>query len=68
MSILILADRKKLSLDESLVEFFPEFPSYGKQITVRHLLTHTSGLIDYEDVIPAGTRFRCWNRDVLRLL
>ena len=68
MSILILADRKKLSLDESLVDFFPEFPSYGKQITVRHLLSHTSGLVDYEDVIPAGTTIPVLDRDVLRLL
>jgi len=68
MSILILADRKKLSLDESLTEFFPEFPSYGKQITVRHLLSHTSGLIDYEDVIPPGTTIPVLDRDVLRLL
>jgi len=68
MSILILAERKKLSLDESLIEFFPEFPSCGKQITVRHLLGHTSGLIDYEDVIPAGTTIPVLDRDVLRLL
>jgi CubicO group peptidase (beta-lactamase class C family) len=68
MSILILADRNKLSLDESLVDLFPEFPRYGKQITVRHLLGHTSGLIDYEDVIPAGTTIPVLDRDVLRLL
>src|ERR1051326_1882499 len=68
MSILILADRKKLSLDESLIDFFPEFPSCGKQITVRHLLSHTSGLIDYEDVIPPGTTIPVLDRDVLRLL
>jgi CubicO group peptidase (beta-lactamase class C family) len=68
MSTLILADHKKLSLDEPLTAFFPEFPSYGKQITVRHLLGHTSGLIDYEDVIPAGTTIPVLDRDVLRLL
>jgi CubicO group peptidase (beta-lactamase class C family) len=68
MSVLILAERKKLSLDESLIEFFPEFPTYGKQITVRHLLSHTSGFIDYEDVIPAGTTIPVLDRDVLRLL
>ncbi len=68
MSILILADRKKLTLDESLIDFFPEFPSCGKQISVRHLLSHTSGLIDYEDVIPAGTTIPVLDRDVLRLL
>jgi CubicO group peptidase (beta-lactamase class C family) len=68
MSILILADRKQLSLDESLTQFFPEFPAYGKQITVRQLLSHTSGLIDYEDVIPTGTTIPVLDRDVLRLL
>lgn len=68
MSILILADRKKLSIDESLMAFFPEFSAYGKQITVRHLLSHTSGLMDYEAVIPADTTIPVLDRDVLRLL
>jgi CubicO group peptidase (beta-lactamase class C family) len=68
MSILILADRKKLSLDEPLTAFFSEFPSCGKTITVRHLLGHTSGLIDYEDIIPPGTTIPVLDRDVLRLL
>ena len=68
MAIMILAERKKLSLDEALTDLFPEFPSYGKGITVRHLLSHTSGLIDYEDVIPKGTEIPVLDRDVLRLL
>ena len=68
MGVMILADRKNLSLDETLPEIFPEFPEYGRKITVRHLLTHTSGLIDYEDVIPAGTSIPVLDRDVLRLL
>ncbi len=68
MAVLILVQQKKLSLDERLNEFFPGFPAYGKQITVRHLLSHTSGLIDYEDVIPKGTELPVLDRDVLRLL
>jgi len=68
MAVMILADRKKLSLDETLPDFFPEFPEYGRKITVRHLLTHTSGLIDYEDIIPPGTTIAVLDRDVLRLL
>ena len=68
MAVMILAERKALSLDESLNAFFPEFPEYGKAITVRHLLTHTSGLIDYEDVIPEGTTIPVLDQDVLRLL
>jgi CubicO group peptidase (beta-lactamase class C family) len=68
MAVMILAERRKLSLDEHLTDFFPEFPAYGNQITLRHLLTHTSGLIDYEDVIPKGTAIPVLDRDVLRLL
>src|SRR5881409_1404593 len=68
MAVMILADRKKLSLDERLTDFFPEFPEYGPPITARHLLTHTSGLIDYEDVLPKGTEIPVLDRDVLRLL
>src|SRR5437867_2663490 len=68
MAVLILADGGKLKLDERLTEFFPEFPAYGKQITVRHLLTHTSGLLDYEDLIPPGTTMPVLDQDVLRIL
>src|ERR1035437_5809886 len=68
MAVMILAERKKLSLDERLTDFFPEFPAYGNPITLRHLLTHTSGVMDYEDVIPKGTGIPVLDRDVLRLL
>ncbi|HEY9170652.1 MAG TPA: serine hydrolase domain-containing protein [Verrucomicrobiae bacterium] len=68
MAVLMLAERRKLSLDETLADFFPEFPPYGRAITVRHLLTHTSGLMDYEDVIPKGTTLPVLDQDVLRIL
>ena len=68
MAIMILAERKKLSFNERLTDFFPEFPAYGQAITVRHLLTHTSGLADYEDLIPKGTQMPVLDRDVLRIL
>jgi len=68
MSILILAKRGKLSLDDTLTKFFPEFPTYGKDITIRHLLTHTSGLLDYEEVMPKETTIPLSDRDVLWIL
>ena len=68
MAVLMLAERKRLSLDETLAEYFPEFPLYGQTITVRHLLTHTSGLLDYEDAIPTGTTLPVLDQDVLRIL
>ncbi len=47
MAVLILKERKMLSLDDSLRKFFPELPY--QNITIRQLLTHTSGLPDYMD-------------------
>lgn len=68
MAILILAERKRLSLDDDLTKFFPDYPAYGKQITVRHLLNHTSGLRAYEDLTPAERTAQLKDLDVLDLL
>jgi CubicO group peptidase (beta-lactamase class C family) len=68
MSVLILADQGKLSLDDPITKFFPEFPAYGSNITVRELLHHTSGLMDYEDLIPDGTTIPVVDINVLRIL
>lgn len=46
-SIILLAQKGKLSLDDSLEKYFPEFPNYAKQITITQLLNHTSGIRDY---------------------
>jgi CubicO group peptidase (beta-lactamase class C family) len=68
MAILVLAERKKVSLDATLTEIFPDFPAYGAQIRVRHLLNHTSGLLAYEDLIPKGTTVPVLDRDVLAMM
>jgi CubicO group peptidase (beta-lactamase class C family) len=49
--IMLLARDGKLHYDDHLTDFFPEFPAYGKSITVRNLLNHTSGLEDYGDLL-----------------
>ena len=56
MAMMLLVRDGKLRYDESLTEIFPEFPAYGKTITVRNLLNHTSGLPDYEDLMDAAER------------
>src|SRR5262249_1025213 len=44
-SIMILADRHKLNLDDRVAQYVPEFGKRNKaDITIRHLLTHVSGL------------------------
>jgi CubicO group peptidase (beta-lactamase class C family) len=49
--IMLLARDGKLHYDDHLTDFFPDFPAYGKSITVRNLLNHTSGLQDYDDLL-----------------
>ncbi len=66
MGIMILVERGKLSLDDKITKFFPGFPKYGDQITVRHLLTHTSGVFDYDDHVPPGTTVQLKDKDVLQ--
>src|SRR5882762_482139 len=51
MGIMLLVHDGKLRYDQSLTDIFPNFPAYGKAITIRHLLNHTSGLLDYEDLM-----------------
>ena len=46
MSIMILAQRGQLSLDDPARKHLPELPDYGSPLTIRHLLSHTSGLRD----------------------
>jgi len=50
-SMLLLERDGKLSLDDDIRKYLPEVPDYGKRITIRHLLTHTSGLRDYTDLL-----------------
>ena len=45
--IVLLAEQGKLQLTDKLADFFPDFPPYAKDITVWHLLNHTSGIRDY---------------------
>ncbi len=54
MAIMLLAHDGKLRYDDKLAEMFPDFPDYGRAITIRHLLTHTSGLPDYEDLMESA--------------
>jgi len=50
VSILSLAQEGKLSLQDEITKFLPDYPTQGKRITVEHLLTHTSGIQSYTDM------------------
>jgi CubicO group peptidase (beta-lactamase class C family) len=60
-AILLLAQDGKLSLDDDVRKYVPELPEYDRPITIRHLLTHTSGLREWSSLVaavgwPRGTR------------
>lgn len=52
MAVMLLVHDGKLHYEDRLADIFPDFPDYGRAITIRNLLTHTSGLLDYEDLMP----------------
>ena len=55
-AIMLLVHDGKLRYDQTLTEIFPDFPAYGKSITIRNLLNHTGGLPDYEDLMDAAEK------------
>ena len=52
MAVMLLIHDGKLRYDTRLTDIFPGFPEYGKNISLRQLLQHTSGLPDYESLMP----------------
>ena len=68
MSILLLIDRGKLKFETTLRDIFPDFPEYGSNISIKNLLQHTSGLIDYEDLIEDTVTVQVKDKDVLELI
>jgi CubicO group peptidase (beta-lactamase class C family) len=67
-AIMLLAREGRLEYDSRLVDLLPELPAYARDITVRHLLTHTSGLWAYEDFVPRSQTVQVKDRDVPALL
>ena len=67
-SILLLKQDGKLRLEDPVRKWLPELPASDGKITLRNLLTHTSGLIDYEDLIPADRTAQIDDNDALRMI
>jgi CubicO group peptidase (beta-lactamase class C family) len=64
MAIMLLAEEGKLSYDDRLSAFFPQLPSWSTEISVRHLLHHTSGLPEYVELFSSSAGIPEWTRDV----
>ena len=67
-SVLLLVEDGVLTLDDPVRRWLPTLPVAAEAITLRHLLSHTSGLIDYEDLLPPDQVRQVCDADVLRLL
>jgi CubicO group peptidase (beta-lactamase class C family) len=55
-AVMLQVEDGKLSLSDPLTKFFPDAPDSWRGITVRHLLTHTSGIPDYEGTAELDLR------------
>jgi len=50
MLIMMLAEQNKVQYDDLVSKYIPEIANYGNEISIRHLLTHTSGIPDVGDL------------------
>jgi CubicO group peptidase (beta-lactamase class C family) len=75
MAIMLLVHDGKLRYEQELTDVFPDFPAYGKSISIRNLLNHTGGLQDYETLMEQPETKGKWTEnhqiqdaEVLRVL
>jgi CubicO group peptidase (beta-lactamase class C family) len=68
MGIMVLKEKKQLSYDDHVKKLFPGFPY--DDITIRQLLTHTSGLPSYEDQFEKNWDHKkiAYNKDMIEML
>lgn len=67
-AILLLAQDGKLAIDDPVRKWLPSLPREAGAVTLRHLLTHTSGLQDYEDLMAEPSDGQIQDAGVLALL
>ena len=70
-AVLMLETDGKISLQHEVRRYLPEFPDFGRPVTIRHLLYHTSGLRDYGGLVQmSGGRMDdpITSGDVLKLV
>ena len=47
MAVMLLKEKEKLNYEDPLSNYFPEFPDYAKNVTIRQMMNHTSGIPDH---------------------
>ncbi|WP_132998614.1 serine hydrolase domain-containing protein [Luteimonas arsenica] len=67
-AVLLLAQDGRLRLDDPVRRWLPALPANTDGVTLHHLLSHTSGVYDYEDLLAADFEGQVRDADVLCLL
>lgn len=67
-AVLLLVEEGRLGLDQPVRRWLPELPTAASSVTLRHLLSHTSGLPDYEGLMDPADSRQVHDADVLALL
>ena len=67
-AIMLLVEDGRVDLDDGIHEYLPDLPSEWLGVTVRQLLTHTSGIPDYEEIQTyEAYRFRFTPEEIIRV-
>lgn len=66
VGMMLLQQDHLLSYADKASKYIPDLPAYAQNITIQQLLTHTSGLADYENVLILNRKIT--NDDVLGFL
>lgn len=67
-AVMLLVQEDKIGLDDSIHQYLPYLPSEWLGVTVRQLLTHTSGIPDYEEIRTYDVyRFRLTPEEVIQI-
>ena len=67
-AVMQLIEANTISLTDSITDLFVDFPAYGSKITIHHLLSHTSGLIDYETLVKSKNLTQVTDAEVVELM
>lgn len=68
MAVMMLVEQGKLRYEDTLSDVFSGFPDYGRTVTIRQMLQHTSGLRDYEPMVPKDAGRQVLDGDVLEMM
>ncbi len=68
MGILLLEKKGSLKVDDPVTKYLPELSEVASKVTLKHLLTHTSGLPEYSTLRPDSDTTQIVDKDVLRLV